>query len=580
MPLTLLKIPHSIKNSGPSTMAAPSSDLIQALLGFPSAAGKPVTRATAIRVAAVLASVKTLANDIAKMPLILRETKEVNGRQRTQPAIDNPLYTILKDIPNRWQTSFQLRWYLVSQLIMNGNCYCQKLTNQAGDIVELVPLNAWSMSITWDYDAPLKSASGDQITTIDPRTGKKVPTLRYRYMDGNSVLRDFYQPDLWHVTATNIEGNGFEGAPLIALGKEAISVLIAAEETAGRNFANGLGMGGFISFPVEGGPDEEQAQNIVDRLKKDFSGSQNAGKFTIIPHGGKWEKMTFNAKESQLIESRQWNEQEVARLFGGAPLIVKLGLSQQSSTYASSTAFLDDYFTTSLLPYTTVIEQTIVRDLIAPEDRGKLYAKHNANIILRGSPEDRAKTNQARIQSFQMTPNEARADEDLDSVEGGDFLTGGTGTPVIFNPETQEWFIPGQQPPASGEGADDPNAPEEPDTEGDDDKDVSPAKPKKPNPPVRKPSKTVSREQGLLREVLAQHRRLEQIAVSLAERVMRKEGNMLAAGKGGIVAQWIAEVLNVPMEQAEDYVAKRPTLTDEEARAALIALAQGEQDED
>ena len=58
---------------------------------------------------------------------------------------------------------------------------------------------------------------------------------------------------------------------MIALGKEAISVLIAAEETAGRNFANGLGMGGFISFPVEGGPDESQAQNTVDRLKKDFS---------------------------------------------------------------------------------------------------------------------------------------------------------------------------------------------------------------------------------------------------------------------------------------------------------------------
>ena len=36
--------------------------------------------------------------------------------------------------------------------------------------------------------------------------------------------------------------------------------------------------------------------------------------------------MTFNAQESQLLESRKWNEETVARLFGGAPLVVKLGL--------------------------------------------------------------------------------------------------------------------------------------------------------------------------------------------------------------------------------------------------------------
>ena len=136
-------------------------------------------------------------------------------------------------------------------------------------------------------------------------------------MDGHATVQKFYQDDLWHVTSHNLEGIGVEGASLIALGKEAISVLIAAEETAGRNFANGLGMGGFITFPIEAEVTEEQAQNTVDRLKKDFSGSQNAGKFTILPMGAKWEKMTFNAQESQLLESRKWNEETVARLFGG-----------------------------------------------------------------------------------------------------------------------------------------------------------------------------------------------------------------------------------------------------------------------
>src|SRR5258708_6146001 len=106
-----LNIPRPFKMDGTSTLAAPSADLVQALIGFPAAAGKPVTRMTAIRVAAFLSAVKMLSNDIAKMPLILRETKIVNGRQSTQPAIENPLYTLLKDCPNDWQTSYQMRWF-------------------------------------------------------------------------------------------------------------------------------------------------------------------------------------------------------------------------------------------------------------------------------------------------------------------------------------------------------------------------------------------------------------------------------------------------------------------------------------
>lgn len=533
------------------------------LIGFPAAAGKPVTRATAIRVNAFLSGVKVMANDIAKMPLVLRETKIVNGYNRTSAAINEPLYTILKDIPNRWQTSYEMRWYLASQLIMNGNCYCQKITDQKGDVIELVPLNAWSMTVDWDYDAPLKNANGDQITTIDPLTGKKVPTLVYRYEDGNSRIRKFYAPDLWHCTALNIEGNGFEGAPIIALAKEALSVLIAAEETAGRNFANGLGMGGFISFPPDSDITETEAQNTVDRLKKDFSGSQNAGKFTIIPMGGKWEKMTFNAQESQLLESRKWNEEEVARVLGGAPLVTKLGLGSQNSTYASSVAFLDDYFNTTLLPYTTVIEQTITRDVIAPEDRGRLSAKHNADIILRGDPKTRAETNQIKINSFQMTPNQAFAVEDMDAVEGGDFLCGGTGTPVIFDIKNQRFFIPGQLQPMMTDDEQEQkkkNAPSppvihvggEPDAEGTGQGTPPPAEPKKP-------SKAKAR--------------LEAIAKSLADRVMRKEA------KSGADAKFTAEVLDIPISIAEEYVAKRSSMSDDEARASLLALALGDANE-
>lgn len=560
-----LSLPTKFQMSGSSTLAAPSADLVQALMGFPASAGKPVTRATAIRVAAVLSSVKMLASDIAKMPLTLYQTSVTDGRQRRLPAIDNPLYPLLRFVPNRWQTSYQLRWFLASQLLMNGNCFCQIIKDQKGDVIELIPLNAWAMTVKWDETGGPKPQRN--------KDGSIVPVICWHYVDGHQKICKFYQGDLWHVTANNLEGIGIEGASMVALGKEAISVLIAAEEYAGRNFANGLGMGGFITSPAEVEVDEEQAQNVVDRLKKDFAGSQNAGKFTFLPGGLKFEKMSFNPQESQLLESRQWNEETVARMFGGAPLVVKLGLGNQTATYAASSAFMDDYFNTSLLPYTTSIEQTISRDLIDVKDRSTLYARHNADIILRGSPQERAETNQILIQSFQMTPNEARENEDRDPLEGGDFLSGGTGTPVIFDTVNQRFFIPGQlsptlspeeaqqkkdlMPPAPMFGG--PNG--TPAAAGSDDDDDE----TEPNPNVapkkkKKPGKA--------------NARLEAIANSLAERVERK------AAKSKLDAKFVAEVMACSHNDAETYCKTYETLTPEERLASLLKLAMGEQNEE
>ncbi|HLX83803.1 MAG TPA: phage portal protein [Terriglobales bacterium] len=508
----------AIKNDGgTSTLAAPSADFVRGLMGFPTASGKVVTRETAIRVASFLAGVKMLSADIAKMPLVLRSRTEVKGRVRTQSAITNPLYTLLKDCPNALQTSYQMRWFLASQLIMAGNAFCQIIRNRKGDIISLWPVNAWNMVQQWDREVP------------------GTPVLFWRYTDGAGNIRRFEQADIWHTTSVNLEGMGIEGTAITVLAKEALSVLMAAEETAGRQFANGLGMSGFLSAPPESSITEVEAQNTVDRLKKDFSGSQNAAKFSILPGGLKWEKMSFNAAESQLLESRKWNAEEVIRLLGGAPLLVKLGMGAQNSTYASSSAFLDEYYNTSLLPFCVSFEQTIMRDLIPQKDRATLYAKHDANIILRGSLRERAETYKIQLESGQICGNEVRIQEDMDTVDGLDYFQLPANS-AVFNPDTQEIYIPGQDLPGKETDADDAAA--------------------KPAPAVsEKPSAATAR--------------LAAIANSLAERVLRKES------KGGkLDPEFVSDVLNISVENATVYLCDRKSgaITADTAKSALIAL--------
>jgi len=517
--------PRITMMAGESTLAAPSADLVQALMGFPAAAGKVVTRATAVRVASFMACVKMLSSDIAKYPLVLRATTTVDGRVRKSPAINEPLYPLLKDCPNQWHTSYQMRFFLGSQLVMNGNCFCQIIRDQTGEVLALNPLDAWRMTPKWD------------------RSNPKLPALIWTYADGLGNLRDFQQQELWHTTNCNIDSNGVYGSTVIALAKEALSVLMAAEEAAGRGFANGLLMGNVITFPPDSKITAPQAQGIVDDLKKSYSGSQNAGKFTALPGGGKLEQIAFSPKDAQLLESRQFNERSIASLMGGACLVSKLGFDSKASTYASTSAFLEDYHNTSLLPHCTAIEQSIKRDLIDRKDWNRLEATHDTSVILAGSLKERAETYEIQFRSGQITGNEARILEDRDTVEGLDFfcLPGNT---AVYQPDTGEIFIPAQD---LGKETDDGNEPPTP----------------APLPMPEKKSKAAAR--------------LETIALSLVERVVRKEQ------KGGQVEpKFVAEVLNISLDAAKDYCSKRTSgeLKGEDAKEALIKLViEGANDE-
>jgi hypothetical protein len=66
--------------------------------------------------------------------------------------------------------------------------------------------------------------------------------------------------------------------------------------------------------------------------------------------------------------------------------------------------------------------------------------------------------------------------------------------------------------------------------------------------------------------------RLVAIANSLSEDVMRSEA------KGEVKAKFVAEVRNISMEKAEEYVANRKSGKEMQARAALFLLGMGEED--
>lgn len=230
---------------------------------------------------------------------------------------------------------------------------------------------------------------------------------------------------------------------------------------------------------------------------------------------------------------------------------MKLGYGEKNTTYASSSAFLDEYFNTSLLPLTVNIEQSITRDLIDEADRGKLFAKHNADIILRGSLKERAEVNKILIDSGQASPNETRIADDQDPQEGLDYFHVNANC-IMRDGELITVGVRGvenQPEPESGAPAKVPQAPAPQAPVGPDNAPPAPA------PPAKAPTKA--------------NARLEMLTTAAAERVQRKFEKA-----GTIEPAFLADVMSISLEKATEFCAKG--FTKETLKAALVALATGE----
>ena len=78
-------------------------------IGRGSRAGKTIDRATALQTSAILCGARVISQGIAQVPLKLYRETDQNGRRMREPARDHPLYRILADQPNDFQTSFSFR---------------------------------------------------------------------------------------------------------------------------------------------------------------------------------------------------------------------------------------------------------------------------------------------------------------------------------------------------------------------------------------------------------------------------------------------------------------------------------------
>lgn len=373
--------------------ATSSLDLFREIYGSRlSKAGAKVTWTTALRVATVLACARVKANGIAQVPLKVF-LEGVNGTK--EPARDHPLYFLLHDQPNPWQTSFEYRETVSLHMDMTGKHYSFVNRGVGGRPMELLPLEPNRVE-------PKRAVDG---------------TITYRYTAESGAQLDYPQESIWHVRG--LSWNGWQGLDAVDLAREAIGLSISAEERHAKAFANGVQAGGVYS--VEGKLNAEQYKDLRKFIVDNNTG-ENAGLPMIVDRGAKWLQTVMSGVDAQHLETRRFQVEEVCRAMGVMPIMV--GFADKTATYASSEQMFLAHVVHCLSPLYARLEQSINAHLIGRKDvEAGYYAKFIAGGLLRGAMKDRADYFAKALGSggapAWMTQDEVRGLEEMNPM-GGD----------------------------------------------------------------------------------------------------------------------------------------------------------------
>jgi len=177
----------------------------------------------------------------------------------------------------------------------------------------------------------------------------------------------------------------------------------------------------------------------------------------------KFHQVVIDPKDSQFLESRQFNIPEIARWFNLPPHKLK---DLTKSSFSNIESEQISFVTYSILPWLVRLEQNFNSQLLTESDRqysgrGRLYFKHNVEGLLRADAAARGTYYREMFNIGAMSINEIRALEDMDPIAGGDLhLVPMNMQPLesaALPPETKPadgQSFPVIEPPSNGNGRD------------------------------------------------------------------------------------------------------------------------------
>jgi HK97 family phage portal protein len=369
----------------------PSVDLVSALVAETdgtSITNIALTPLKSLRLTAVYASVRVIAESVASLPLPVYERQGANGRSRVRVP-DDPRHWLLNDSPNPEMTAMQLIETWVANALLWGKGYLYVVRNKAGMPVELWPLRP-------DVTHAKRTPSGQLYYETMLGAGKPVQLPVEQVI----VLQSIF------------------GLSPIKVAREALTAAMAAEQYAGHFWSNNARPGGLIE--VDGHMTDEEYDEFRRRWRAGHEGLKRSQLIGILSAGMKWQDVGVPPGLAQFIETRQFGVREVARMFRVPPhLIADL---EGTVTRASIEQQSIEFVVHTLRPWLVRAEQSLKLALFNTQaDRvASRYPQFLADGLMRGDMKTRYEGYALGVQWGWLSRADVRELEDLPFEEGLD----------------------------------------------------------------------------------------------------------------------------------------------------------------
>lgn len=346
-----------------------------------------VSPETSMKLAAVYACIYVLSSSIAQMPLhVMRKSGN-----RVETARDHPLFYLVHDEPNEWQTSYKWRETKERHVLGWGNGYTQVIRNRKGEVTNLEACMPWETTLL--------------------NTGGRYTYGVYNELGNFAISPD----DMIHIRA--LGNNQRMGISPIIQHAETIGMGMSGQKYTSSFFGGNARPAGIVSVKGDLQKDGwERLKDMWQKASRMLRSQEN--KTMLLPADLDYKALTVSPVDAQLIDMLKLNRSMIAGIFNVPAHMIN---DLEKATFSNISEQSIQFVRHTIMPWVVNWEQELNRRLFTRQERtAGFYVRFNLAGLLRGTPKERADFYHFAITDGWMSRNEARAFEDMNPVDGLD----------------------------------------------------------------------------------------------------------------------------------------------------------------
>ena len=362
-----------------------------------SPAGQSVNARAAEQVATVAACVELIAGSLGSLPCrVYRQTGA-----GVEEDVQHPIARMQRSGPSDFQTWPELWGAAVADVLLKGNGLIEIVRDGAGRLAGL----RWH---PWQNVSVQVLPGGRVVFDVADPVGLFGRPGSQRRLLGDEVLHLRDRSD-----------DGVIGRSRINRAAGAVGAALDVQDFAGAVHRNRATPSGVVE--LDGVLSREAMQALRERLAETHGGGGNAGKILVLDQGLHWKAMSISPEDAELLASRRFATEEIARLFQVPPPLV--GIWDHSSFTNSETA--GKWFAThTLRPWCRRLEAALLRSCFSSEAQRAYRVEFDLSDFLKGDEAARWASYEIALRNGVLTPNEVRAIEGYNPRPGGDEVHG------------------------------------------------------------------------------------------------------------------------------------------------------------